>query len=127
MSDQTQERRPAGNWTANQTDTTTASSVPPEGMDGETWISLFTRRVLADALCEASARYWERRAATFEDAAPRPGEFHGRASREELSAAWQRCHRDADRCRRHAELLRDRSVSAARDDWSDLVAGEVAA
>lgn len=87
----------------------------------ETWLETFTRRVLADALCEASARYWLRRAEVLEAAAPRPDDFHGHATREELSAAWRRCMADARRCRTHAALLRDREVSAAREDWGDLV------
>ncbi|MFZ2626021.1 MAG: hypothetical protein WAX29_12400, partial [Propionibacterium sp.] len=105
--------------TATETDPTTtftASIVPPEGIDP--WLDMFVRRVIADALNEASARYWEHRAEVLADAAPKPGEFHGQATAEELSAAWRRCHRDAARCRQHAGLLRDHSVSAARDDWA---------
>ena len=113
--------------TASTTDTTNSSSVPHDGMQDEPWISLFTRRVLADALLEASARYWERRAEVLEDAAPRLNEFHGRASRSELSASWQRCMADAARCRQHAALLRDRSVSAARAGWAACLDREVAA
>lgn len=119
--------RPATNRTDRTTDTTNSSIVSHDGMQDEPWIETFTRRVLADALLEASARYWERRAGTFEDAAPRLNEFHGRASRAELNAAWRRCMADAARCRRHAALLRDRSVPAARDDWAACLDREVAA
>lgn len=111
--------RPGHDTGAASTNTFTASIIPPEGIDP--WLDMFVRRVIADALNEASARYWTRRAEALEDAAPRPGEFHGKATREELSSAWRRCHADAERCRRHAELLRDRSVSACRDDWGELV------
>ncbi|MDK9347951.1 hypothetical protein [Propionibacterium freudenreichii] len=96
-------------------------------MQGESWIETFARRVIADALCEASARYWAHRADVLEAAAPRPDEFHGRATRDELNAAWIRCHADARRCRAHAALLRDHSVSAARDDWAACLDREVAA
>ena len=119
MTTTTQERRPAGDWTANSTTDKNDSQYT------ETWLETFVRRVVTDALLEASARYWEHRADVLEDAAPRPGEFTGRATREELSAAWQRCHRDADMCRRHALLLRDRDVHSARDDLEDLL-GEAA-
>lgn len=120
----TQERRPAGDRAANATNKNT-SILPVQ--DTETWLELFARRVLADALCEASARYWEKRADALEAAAPRPDDFHGEATREELNAAWTRCMADAARCRAHAELLRDRSVSAARDEWQNLLNREVAA
>lgn len=115
----TQERRPAGNWTANSTTNKNTSILPVQYT--ETWLETFTRRVIVDALNEATATYWAHRAEVLEDAAPRPDEFHGKATREELSASWQRCHHDADLCRRHAALLRDREVSAARDDWGDLL------
>lgn len=105
------------------TTTFTASIIPPEGIDP--WLDTFVRRVIADALNEASARYWEHRAEVLADAAPKPGEFHGQATAEELSAAWRRCMGDARRCRRHAELLRDREVSADRDDWGESLDQEV--
>ena len=66
----------------------------------------FRLRVLQDALTEATAAYWKRRAQAFEDAAPRPGDFNGRASRAELQEAYDRCHETALACRNHAELLR---------------------
>lgn len=116
---ETRKGRPGTATETASTTTFAAFSIPPEGT--ETWLDMFVRRVIADALNEASARYWTRRAEVLEDAAPRPGEFHGKATREELSSAWRRCHADAERCRRHAELLRDRSVSACRDDWGELV------
>lgn len=125
MTDQTQERRPDTNRTANSSTEKDTSSIPPVGIDP--WLDMFLRRVIVDALNEASAAYWERRADVLEDAAPRPGEFHGRATRAELSAAWRRCMGDARRCRAHAELLRDRDVPAARDDWDALLGLEAAA
>lgn len=92
----------------------------------ETWLDMFLRRVIVDALLEADACYWERRAEVLDGAAPRVGEFHGQATRDELNAAWRRCHADARRCRAHAALLRDRSASAGRDDWAHLVDLEAA-
>jgi len=65
----------------------------------------FRARILQDALTEATADYWEQRARAFEAAAPKLGEYHGSATREELNEAWTRCHATADACRRHAELI----------------------
>lgn len=61
-------------------------------------------RLLTDALNEATRAYWLRRAETFEAARPRPGEFHGRATRADLSARWQRLTAIAQACRARAEL-----------------------
>ena len=66
----------------------------------------FRGRVLQDALTEATAAYWERRAQVFEAAAPRPGDYHGRASRAELQAAHDRCHATAKACRARAQVIR---------------------
>jgi len=64
----------------------------------------FRCRVLADALSEATRDYWRRRAEAFEDAAPRPGDFPGRATPEELRAARRRCLDAAAACRARASL-----------------------
>lgn len=77
-------------------------------------LTTFERRILADVLRTATASYWNRRAAEFEAAKPRPDEFHGNATRDELSAAWRRCDDAARACRARAEV-------APFDD----VAGEV--
>jgi len=44
----------------------------------------FRARLLADRITEASAVGWLRRAAAFEWARPRPDDFNGRASQEEI-------------------------------------------
>ncbi len=64
----------------------------------------FHQRVVSDALAEATASYWERRARTFEDAAPRPGDHPGRATAADLSAARERCLGVAAACRARASL-----------------------
>lgn len=64
----------------------------------------FHQRVVSDALAEATASYWERRARTFEEAAPRPGDYPGRATPDDLSAARQRCLGAAAACRARASL-----------------------
>jgi hypothetical protein len=77
----------------------------------------FAARILQDALTEATAGYWERRAQQWEAAAPCKGDYQGQASRTELLEAWERCKEVARACRRHAALLR----SLAPEDISDEV------
>lgn len=69
------------------------------------YLEQITLRMLGDALATATKAYWERRAAVLDDARPRPGEFHGKATREQLSARWSRLTEAARQCRIHAELM----------------------
>ena len=81
----------------------------------------FRARVLQDALTEGLAATWTRRAAMFEWAAPRPGDFTGRATAEELTAARVRCLTTAAACRRHAALILDgRPEPISSDVWTVL-------
>ncbi|WP_341241235.1 hypothetical protein [uncultured Nocardioides sp.] len=64
----------------------------------------FQARVLQDALSEASGAYWSRRAEAFEAAKPAPGEFHGKATRAELSARWCLMDKTARACRARASV-----------------------
>ena len=77
----------------------------------------FAARVLQDALTEAMAGHWDRRAQQWEAAAPCKGDYHGGASRTELLEAFERCQGIARACRSHAGLLR----SLAPEDISDEV------
>lgn len=95
--------------------------------DDETLLDNFVRRVVLDCLLQALPETWDRRAQVLDAAAPRPDEFHGRATRDELSAAWQRCHHDAALCRRHAALLRSCRASAWEDDFTSIIDEEAAA
>jgi hypothetical protein len=70
-------------------------------------IDHFQARVLQDCLTEATAMYWLGRAQQFEDAAPRKGDYHGNASRDDLLDRWERCKATAAACRVHARLLLD--------------------
>jgi hypothetical protein len=88
-------------------------------------IDHFRARVLQDALTEATAEYWLHRADQFEDAAPRLGEFHGDATREELNEAWTRCHATAAACRAHADLISGEYPEEISEDVL-AVLGEVA-
>lgn len=62
----------------------------------------FQNRVMQDALAEATAAYWERRAEVFEWARPRPGDYAGLATPADLLAADARCAAVADACRKRA-------------------------
>ncbi len=61
-------------------------------------------RVLQDALSEATAAYWRRRADTFEWARPRAGDFRGRATVAALNARDARLAATAESCRRRATV-----------------------
>lgn len=90
------------------------------------YIANFQRRVLQDALNEATRSYWLRRAETFEDAKPRLGEFHGAAIPAELSRQWNRAHQTAEACRNRAAmaLIQDEYpemvVEALAEVWGDV-------
>lgn len=73
-------------------------------------IDAFQRRVLQDALAEATAIYWRRRADTFEWARPRPGDYFGQATREQLAESDARCAAMARACR-------TRAAACEVDDW----------
>jgi hypothetical protein len=81
----------------------------------------FAARVLQDALTRATAQYWLHRAYQFQQAAPRPEEFHGNATVEELRQRWRECMALAQACLRHAELLRDSAPEHISDEvWDAL-------
>jgi hypothetical protein len=65
----------------------------------------FRARLLQDALTEALAATWLRRAELFEWAAPRPGDYVGGATPQQLAEAATRCGATARVCRWHAELI----------------------
>lgn len=81
-------------------------------------------RVLQDALSEGTAEHWERRAAAFEWARPREGDFHGRATRAELSARWRELTELAAACRARAEVARRGEPVA--EVWERLAEAEAA-
>jgi len=64
----------------------------------------FTKRLLTDCLDEATRGYWLKRAQRFEEARPRPGDFHGRATRSELRRRWQALTDIANACRARAQV-----------------------
>ncbi|QYJ05389.1 hypothetical protein KUV85_06835 [Nocardioides panacisoli] len=83
--------------------------------------------MLQDALAQATAAFWERRAADFEAAKPDPArDFLGRATVEELREQWRRCDANAHACRAHALLWRDDPGQVAKAEV-DAAIEEVAA
>ncbi len=64
----------------------------------------FQHRVFVEAVRDAESWQWLRKAAEWENAAPRTTDYHGHATREELSAAYRRCMDNAAACRARAEV-----------------------
>ena len=64
----------------------------------------FQARVVREAIRDAESWQWLRRAAEWQAAAPKPTDYHGNATREELSARYRRCMDNAAACRARAEV-----------------------
>ncbi len=64
----------------------------------------FRHRVLQDALSEATAAYWRRRAQILRWAQPRPGEYAGHSTPEQLRDRWQRLEEQAVACENRARV-----------------------
>jgi hypothetical protein len=69
------------------------------------------RRAVQQAISEASAWYWAWRAEQFHAAAPKPSDFNGQATAQELADATERCLCAARACWSHAHLLAEMEVS----------------
>ena len=68
------------------------------------YIEHFQKRVVQDALTEASAGYWRGRADRFEAAMPRAGDFTGQATEADLLTQRDRLEQTATACRARAEV-----------------------
>lgn len=64
----------------------------------------FTRRLLTDCLDEATRTHWLKRATQLEAARPRPDDFNGRATIDELRARWRELTEIANACRARAKV-----------------------
>lgn len=133
-SPRTRERRPSlGTGTAGtHTLKATESSIPARRaarslfearaalpMVVDQWVTdQLGRRMVQDMLTEATASYWEGRAAVLEDARPRPDDWPGNATVAALDALDARAREDAELCRRHAALLR--SIACGTDLLDEL-------
>jgi len=74
-------------------------------MDLPEYVEHFRARVVQDALNEATASYWTRRAETFEAARHRPGiDYPGQASLDELRERWRDLTEIATACRNRATV-----------------------
>lgn len=71
--------------------------------DLETYIDVFVRCVLTDAMRSATARYWHRRADQFERSAPRQGDFLGQSMPEERAERERIRLARIDECRARAQ------------------------
>ncbi len=69
------------------------------------YVAHFRARVVQDALIEASAAQWRVRATVFHAARPRPGDFTGRATPEQLAAIDTRLAAIALACRNRATFI----------------------
>jgi hypothetical protein len=84
------------------------------------YLEHFTARVLTDALNEATADYWRRRAQAFRAAAPKPRDLPGKTTLQELAEAGRRCLETAKACEHRADLIdqwRCEGVSEERCKW----------
>ena len=68
------------------------------------YIEYFQKRVVQDAITEASAGYWRSRADRFEAAMQRPGDYTGQATEADLLAQRDRLEQTATACRARAEV-----------------------
>ncbi len=68
-------------------------------------VQQFQLRVVQGALTTATAAFWRRRAADFDQARPRDSDYTGNATRDDLAALDQRCAAAARACRHHALLV----------------------
>jgi hypothetical protein len=68
------------------------------------YVEHFRMRVVQDALAEATATYWHRRAAAFENAMPKPDDFTGNATAEDVEAQRWRIAATELACRQRAAV-----------------------
>ena len=81
-------------------------------LDLDDYLAAFAARILQDAFHEATAAYWERRAATFDWAAPRADDFLGHATNADRLEQALRCKAAADACRHRALIAHTTRLEA---------------
>lgn len=81
--------------------------------DLDDFIANFQRRSLQDALCDATADWWHRRAAEWDAVPARPGDYVGQSTPEQRK---QRRREAADR----AALCRYRAGLALVERWPEV-------
>ena len=87
-------------------------------------------RAVQEALTAAVPAYWLRRAAEYEDARPRPGDWPGTATEAELAERWQRLTATAEACRLHARFISENPgevLELMREVVQGVTSGELVA
>lgn len=104
---QTHETRPSGEK-AGPGSTPDAYRVPHGGTARQELTPLENAqlRIFRDIWMESQALYWERRAEQLEWCRPRPGDFTGRATPDEIAARDARLALEIEQCHAHALILR---------------------
>jgi len=88
-------------------------------VNGPQYAEHFTARVVQDAVNEALAATWQRRRDAFLAARPRPDDFPGRRTREELRARWIELTAIGDACTARAGVsLRHEDIDP--DVWEAI-------
>jgi hypothetical protein len=64
----------------------------------------FQQRIIREAILDAEAAHWIRRAEALEWARPKAGDWHGQATREELRARYDQLTEEAQACRNRARV-----------------------
>lgn len=105
-------------------DTLSRAGVRVTAREIEAQAASITRRVLEDAFTQASAAQWRRRADTLEWARPKPTDYNGRATAEELAERDARLASLARACRWHARLIEHARGEAIRAELAELLAAE---
>lgn len=83
-------------------------------------VSLHLAGVLREAMLAGLPCSWSRRAETLDAARPRPGDFNGRATVEELAERDQRLAEQAEACRSKARFLQEYP-----DVMAEIIAADV--
>lgn len=78
-------------------------------------LSRYAVRMLEDAITEAMPWHWTHRAEQLEDARPRPTDYRGQATREDLAERYARLTEQADACRLHSRFLREYPTPIGED------------
>lgn len=79
--------------------------VPPDMIDH------FRRRVIQDAVTEATACHWERRAGYFERCLIQPGDYTGKLTAAEIEESNRRIESIIDACLNKARVIRLEGLS----------------
>ena len=127
MTATTQERRPWGTDGAQEEFRGSAPTVRDNGPIrlAPALVDELTRpavRAVQESITAAQPCTWLRRARQLEDARPRPGDWHGQATREDLADRYARLTEQAAACREHAELLRRYPTPIGQDVAALVVA-----